>query len=150
MGDGESRVEAIRTRFDALLSGTRMGQFISAGAVGAAVDNATLLALVELGGLAPVVAKLGSWEAAIVVIFLINEHWTFSSWGNDGPRPLASRFLRSNLIRAGGLAVTLAVLYVLTEWFRVWYLAANVVGIGAGFFVNYLFESLYTWRVHRD
>lgn len=132
-----------------LVSGVRLGQFLSAGVVGLVVDNLVLVALVEVAGLAPVVAKAGSWEAAVVVIFLVNERWTFAEWGDAGPVPVLRRFGKSNLIRLGGFAVTVAVLYGLTEWAGVWYVAANVAGIGAGFALNYCFESLITWRVHR-
>ena len=49
-----------------------------------------------------------------------------------------------------GFLVTLAVLAVLVRRFDVWYVTANVVGIGVGFFVNYTCESLYTWQVHQE
>jgi putative flippase GtrA len=34
--------------------------------------------------------------------------------------------------------------------YGVWYLLANAAGIGVGFQANYTFESLVTWRVHRE
>ncbi|WP_306056756.1 GtrA family protein [Natronococcus wangiae] len=145
-----SPVDAIRTRFRALLSTTRFTQFAGVGLVGATVDNAVLFLLVELTFLGPVVAKIVAWELAIAVIFAINERWTFASHGRVGPRALGRRFLRSNVVRFAGFLVTLAVLSVLVYWFDVWYVAANVVGMAIGFFVNYTCESLYTWKVHRE
>lgn len=149
MGVRDDVVDRLPSAVASLVSGVRLGQFLSAGVVGLLVDNAVLVALVELAGLAPVVAKVGSWEAAVVVIFCVNERWTFAAWGDAGTLAVLRRFLKSNLIRVGGFAVTVAVLYALTEWAGVWYVAANVAGIGAGFVLNYCFESLLTWRVHR-
>lgn len=146
----KSILELCRARLSALGSGTRFGQFASVGFVGAAVDNIVLFTLVEFTVLGPVPAKVLSWEFAIVVIFVINERWTFASYGQAGLGPLGYRFLRSNVVRLGGLLVTLSVLLVLVYGFGVWYLTANVVGIGVGFFVNYSLESLYTWRVQHD
>jgi len=142
--------EAVRMRIRALWSTTRFGQFVGVGTVGATVDNVVLVLLVEATVLGPVVAKVLSWELGIVVIFAINERWTFSEYGKVGLRPLGRRFLRSNLVRLGGFLVTLAVLAVLVRRFDVWYVAANVVGIAVGFFVNYTCESLYTWQVHQE
>ncbi|AGB36431.1 GtrA family protein [Natronococcus occultus] len=141
--------EALRVRARALLSATRFTQFASVGLVGATVDNAVLVLLVELTVLGPVLAKVIAWEFAIAVIFVINERWTFASHGAWTGRALGWRFLRSNLVRFAGFLVTLGVLTVLVYGFDVWYLAANVVGMGIGFFVNYTCESLYTWKVHR-
>ncbi|MFU8868792.1 GtrA family protein [Natronococcus sp.] len=141
--------DALRVRARALLSATRFTQFASVGLVGATVDNLVLVVLVELTVLGPVVAKVIAWEFAIAVIFAINERWTFASHGAWTPRALGRRFLRSNLVRFAGFLVTLTVLTLLVYGFDVWYLAANLVGMGIGFFVNYTCESLYTWKVHR-
>ncbi|MFA9415065.1 GtrA family protein [Natrinema sp. HArc-T2] len=142
--------EAVRMRVRALWSTTRFGQFVGVGAVGATVDNVTLVLLVEATVLGPVVAKMLSWELGIAVIFAINERWTFADYGQTGLWPLGKRFLRSNVVRFAGFLVTLAVLAVLVRQFEIWYVTANVIGIGFGFFVNYTCESLYTWQVHQD
>jgi putative flippase GtrA len=144
------RIEFVRARLRALLSTTRFAQFAGVGLVGATVDNVVLFLLVELTALGPVLAKVIAWELAIVVIFLVNEHWTFAEQGTSGPRALSRRFLRSNLVRLGGLLVALSVLAILVYRFAIWYVAANLAGMSIGFFVNYTFESLYTWKVHRD
>ena len=140
-----------------LLSGVRMGQFLSVGVVGAAVDNATLAALRLGAGVPELWAKVAGIEAAIVVMFLANERWTFADAATPGRRPFARRLARSHLVRTGGVAVQLAVYYLLTQVLAVelvvagtdwWFLAASPLAIGAAVGVNYLFESLFTWRVH--
>ena len=145
----DSVLEALQLRARALLSTSRFTLFAGVGVVGATVDNAGLFLLVELTGLDPVAAKVLAWELSILVIFAINERWTFSSYGDGGMRALGRRLLRSNAVRFAGFLVTLAVLAALVRWFGVWYLAANLLGVGIGFFVNYTCESLYTWKVHQ-
>lgn len=137
-------------RFRELVSGMRFGQFLSVGIVGAICDNLVLVAVVETTAMRPFYAKVLSAEAAIVLMFLINERWTFAEFGTSSVRAVVRRFVTSNVVRAGGASVALVVLFVLTELFDVWYLAANVVGIGIGFVLNYTAESLATWRVHRS
>ena len=145
----EQLPESVRRLVGPLLSGTRIGQFASVGVAGAVVDTLALYVLVEFGGAGPVLAKVIAWEVAIVFIFSVNERWTFSGFGQRGLVALGRRFLQSNLVRVGGFAVTMAVYVALIELAGVWYIAANVIGICVGFLVNYTFESLWTWSVHR-
>lgn len=122
-------------------------RFLSVGAIGAVFDNIILITAVELAGMEPLVAKVLSAELSIVLMFVINEQWTFSGQGDNGFRELVERFATSNAVRLGGLFVGFSVLYVLHGLAGVWYLLANVVGLGVGFVVNYVAEGLFTWNV---
>lgn len=132
---------------ESMLSGTRFSQFLSVGILGAIVDNATLVGLVEFATMDPLFGKIIAAEASIILMFAINEKWTFSEFGVSSGVQLLHRFLKSNAVRVGGVLVALCSLFVLHDILGVWYLAANIVGIGLGFFVNYAFESLFTWNV---
>jgi len=46
----------------------------------------------------------------------------------------------------GAFAITLTALFVLKELAGVHYLIANLLGIGLGFFWNFTFNVLWTWR----
>jgi putative flippase GtrA len=146
-----SRAESsgVRRRIDALLSGVRLGQFLSIGVLGALLDNGVLVVLYGFGGVSLSIAKLASAEAAILLMFACNERVTFAACGNGDFKSLARRVVTSNLVRLGGVAVATGVLLVLAE-LGVWYVLANVIGIGAGALLNYVFESLLTWRVHHE
>jgi putative flippase GtrA len=155
-------------RIRALFSVVRFGQFASVGVVGAVCDNVVLLATAELGvaaavaellgvpGLAPEVAKGFGIETAVVVMFLLNERWTFADEGRPGLGPLLRRLATSNVVRLGGIAVQLVVFSLVYRRLFIdlsvggvdlWLLVASVTGIGVGMFVNYVTESLVTWRV---
>lgn len=141
---------------EALYSPLRMGKFASVGAVGAICDNLTLLVLAT-AGITPELAKFAGIEVAIVVMFLLNERWTFSEAGAPGPVAFLRRLATSNLVRVGGIAVQLVVFSVVYRRFHVevlllgvdfWLLVASGLGIVSGMVVNYVTESLLTWRVH--
>ena len=144
-----SPLDLLPFRVVSLLSGDRLVKFASAGLAGTAIDFLLLYLLVEAFAVQLEAAKVVSVEAAIVVMFVINDRWTFPQCGAAGYRPLARRFLRSNLVRTSGLLVAVAILSVLVRLFGVPYLLANAIGIGCGFAANFLAESYYTWRVHR-
>jgi putative flippase GtrA len=151
MSDGaESRLDALRSR-------VRFGQFVSVGVVGAACDTTVLLVLTEVFGVLPEIATLIGIETAILVMFTINEHWTFAGEGLDSRRSLLGRVARSHGVRAAGsltqflvfVAVFRGVAVTLTlGGIDMWLLVAKGSGIGVGMVVNYVFESLFTWQVH--
>jgi putative flippase GtrA len=146
-------------RVDALLSGVRFGKFVSVGAVGAVFDTVVLTSL-RLGLGAPeLVAKAAGIETAILVMFLVNEHWTFEGEGAHGQGPFVRRLLKSHLVRAGGSSVQFAIFTVLVTvvdrsvrllGVDVWFLLSSFLAIGLAMGVNYVFESLFTWRVHGE
>jgi len=143
--------------FRALLSGARVGQFVSVGAVGAGVDTATTLVLQEGLAVFPEIAKLIGAECAIVMMFLINEHWTFAEEGATGRGAFLRRLLTSNVVRSGGLAVQLVVyayvrrlpVSISLAGVDLWTVLPILIAIGSAVIVNYVAESLFTWRVHR-
>jgi putative flippase GtrA len=145
-----------RTRhLDSLLSRVRFGKFVSVGAIGAVCDTIVLLALVEQAGLAPEIANVLSIETAILVMFGINENWTFAA--EDDGRGLGSRLLKSHAVRASGSLVQYVIFVALINFVTlslavrgvdVWLVGAKWIGIGVGMVVNYVFESLFTWKVH--
>lgn len=146
----DSRLPAVLERWiGAVTDPKRFVAFGGIGGVGLVVDNITLFALVEATGAGPTLMKPFAAAAAIAVMFALNERFTFEPRDRSAGAVLR-RYLKSNLVRAGGVAVALAVLFVLHDVFGVWYLAANVTGILVAFFLNYAAESLFTWQVHHE
>jgi len=143
---------------DELLVIDRFGQFLSVGAVGAAFDITTSSILTAGLDVPPEIAKLVGAEVAIIVMFAVNEHWTFAGHGAVGRIPLLRRFLKSNLVRSGGVAVQVGVVTVLTRLpitltafsIDLWELATFPIAIGCSLLLNYVLESLFTWRVAAD
>jgi putative flippase GtrA len=145
------------SRVDALLSGARFGQFVSVGVVGAISDNTVLATLRLLFGVPELWAKAAGVETAIIVMFLVNEHWTFAGQGASGRTAFLKRLGKSHLVRSGGVAVQLSVYWALVTYIDyqllvfgtdLWFLAASPIAIAVAMSVNYVFESLFTWEVH--
>lgn len=166
-------------RVEALLSGVRFGKFVSVGVVGAICDTAVLVTLTEGFGVVPEVATLVGIETAILVMFAINERWTFADEGAPDRRSLFGRLKRSHVVRALGSTTQFVVFVIVYRLLFVpidlgdlglwrvavgvvgtgaaglagidlWLLVAKGTGIGIGMLVNYVAESLVTWRVGVD
>lgn len=138
---------------DALLSGTRIGQFLSVGVAGATLETVVLFLLDPVVGLPFLVAKAVGAEASITLMFLLNDNWTFESASDAS---VLRRWLRSNSVRIVGVGiaagigqalVTFADPGVVVAGFDVWAPLANLLGIGVAMVVNYVAESLFTWRI---
>ena len=99
MSDGT----ALGDRARSLLSGVRFGKFVSVGAVGAVCDTVVLVTLKQVVGAPPELAWLAGVETAIIVMFLINENWTFAGHGTDDRASFLRRLGRSHVVRAGGV-----------------------------------------------
>jgi len=140
----------------ALLSGVRISQFVSVGVAGATLETVIVALLTTIAATAPLAAKAVGAEASISLMFLLNDRYTFGTEGAAGAVALARRWARSHLVRLGGLAVAFATLWLLTSRTDVsvilagrdlWPTVANLIGIGVGLTLNYVAESLFTWRV---
>lgn len=125
----------------------RLIPYMLVGSIGFLVDNTVIHLLVDIGSTNVIISKILSAEAAIISNFLINDFWTFSQHNSDSR---LKRFLRSNAIRVLGVLIALAVLKILYEGFNVNLLVANSIGIFVGFTSNYILESIYTWKTHKE
>ncbi len=143
---------------DELVSGVRFGKFASVGAIGAVFDLTISTVLTLADSVPPAYAKLVGAEVAIVVMFLINERWTFASQGRDGRRHVVRRFVTSNVVRSGGLLIQFLVVLALgrlaislpVAGVDLWRILPFPIAIGASMFFNYVAESLVTWQVTSD
>jgi putative flippase GtrA len=141
-----------------LVVAPRFGKFLSVGAGGAVVDVSVSSVLTLAAVLPPQWAKLVGAELAIVLMFLVNDRWTFPDEGALGVVPKLRRLLKSNLVRTAGLVVQFAVVAVLTGLdvqvvvfdTDVWAVVTMPIAIGFSFVINYVAESLITWRVTSD
>lgn len=140
---------------DELATGRRLGKFASVGAVGAVIDLSVSTTLTLATEIPPEAAKVVGATLAIATMFLINDRWTFPDHGQTGLGPKLRRLVRSYAVRSGGVLVQVAIVFLLTRQdvvvivagTNVWDALTMPIAIGAAFFVNYVAESLFTWRV---
>jgi len=147
---------ATKSPLSALAHRVRIGKFVSVGALGATIETAIVALLTTTAGVGPLAAKAVGAELSITTMFVVNDQWTFADNGKLGVGAFGRRWGKSHLVRAVGLGVGFAVLYVLTSvvefslplaGLELWPTVANGIGIGVGMVFNYVAESLFTWRV---
>lgn len=120
-------------------------KFSATSVAGLVIENILLVLLVEAFTTPLIAAKLIGAEASIAAMFILNNRFTYSG----SPGNILTRFLKSNLVRAGGVVIGTVVLKIGVT-LDIWYLLANIIGICVGFFFNYGLETAYTWKEHRS
>lgn len=119
--------------------------FTGVGLVAAVAHYGVLIALVELGGMQPVIATLWGFLAGAAVSYVLNRRFTFRS---DRPhRAAAPRFLA---VSTGGFVLNGLVMWLLNEGWGVPYLLAQVIATLLVLFWNFTVNLLWTFRANLD
>lgn len=119
-------------------------RFIGVGAVGAVVNQLFLLVLTELTDLHYLISAAAGIEAAILVMFFLNNRLTFES-DLKSLKQTGKAIITSNMVRSLGVAAQLCGLYVLTEFAGIHYFISNIVAIGLASFLTFKGEYEITW-----
>jgi len=110
------------------------------GGTGVLVNSFALFVLYQGVHLPLIASSILSVELAIANNFLWNNLWTFGR--KDFP---ICRFAKFNLVSLGGMAITTSTLWVLATHLGVYYLLANLIGIGLATAWNFTVNFIWTW-----
>lgn len=125
----------------------RLIKFSTVGAIGAVINMGSLWILTELWGIFYLFSSVVAIEITIIMLFMMNDRWTFNDRKSTHIGQFIKRFLKSNLWRSGGLTINIGVLFFLTEYMGVYYFISNIFGIICAFLLNYILESRLTWKI---
>lgn len=126
-----------------LLDIKRTVKFTGTSLLGLGLETAILMLLVEFLQAPLLAGKLVGAEASIATMFLLNNRFTYKG----RPGRIITRFLKSNLVRTGGIVIGMIVLKIGVHY-GIWYPVANIAGVCVGFVFNYGLETAYTWKEH--
>jgi dolichol-phosphate mannosyltransferase len=147
--------ERFRERFDVLAKVSRrrwrpsreLLAFCVVGGSGVLINTGLLLLLSRVAGLRLELASPLAIEGAILWNYALNDRWTFRRRAAQGSS--AGRLLRFHLVSAASALINYGLLLVLVRTAGMRDLAANLIGIAVGTFINYGANSLWTWRTPR-
>lgn len=119
----------------------QIGRFALVGVVATAVHYAILVALVEIGHVAPVIATTIGYCAGIVVSYTLNRRFTFQ----DTSAPVASSFAKFVVLYGVGALLNGAIVATLIAA-NASYLLAQIVATGIVLFWNFLGARFVAFR----
>jgi putative flippase GtrA len=117
----------------------RAAKFAAVGVVGVGVNTASLYALRVWEGMPLIPATVLAVELAVLSNYLLNSRWTFA-----GQAGSLRRLLRFNVSSLGALAVNIVCVWLLVRA-GIYFLVADLVGIAAGFAVNFSLSVAWVW-----
>jgi putative flippase GtrA len=118
---------------------SRAIKFAVVGGAGAVVNTLVLFLLSRWARLPLAPASTLAVELAAVCNYLLHDSWTFAA-----RRPTFQRFAKFNVASLMGLALNVFTVWCLAR-LGLYFLMANLVGIAAGFTVNYAFSVSWVW-----
>jgi dolichol-phosphate mannosyltransferase len=131
---------AVRKEWDTVI------RFGIVGISGIVVNLGILYLLVQFLQINDILASGIATEVSILNNFLWNDLWTFHAVENRKYSSRWQRLAAFNIVSAGGVAINLGIFYLLTRWFAVYYLLAQLVGILIAFTWNFLINRNLTWK----
>ncbi|TQQ83369.1 GtrA family protein [Halonotius terrestris] len=117
-------------------------RFGTVGLSGVGVNIGLLWYLTEIIGFYYLFSSVIAVEASIISNFIFNELWTFNT---DSGNSLFKKAFTFNLIYAFGLIINVGVLWVASEYFDIYYILANCIGIIVAFVWNFFFSNRFVW-----
>jgi dolichol-phosphate mannosyltransferase len=127
----------------------KIGKFGFVGLSGVLVNIGSLYLFTEYVGLYYVISSIVAIEISILSNFLLNDCWTFKLKEKSDTyiQNRLQRFFSFQCISVVGLIINIGILYFLTDFFGIYYLVSNLIGIIIVFFWNYLINRHVTWKL---
>jgi putative flippase GtrA len=116
-------------------------KFCIVGSTGTVIHLGILYVLTEVFHIWYIISATAGFCVAVANNFVWNKYWTFQNRAPEIPRQFVSYFV----INVISLAINLSVLYVLTEYGGMWYMAAQVVAILVALSNNFLGNKKFTF-----
>jgi putative flippase GtrA len=120
-------------------SAGRLLRFAAVGGTGVIINMSALYALSRWAGLPLLVASALAVEFAAISNYFLNDAWTFALRS-----PSIGRFAKFNAASLAGLALNVLGVWLFTR-LGLYFLAADLIGISAGFAANYAFSVSWVW-----
>ena len=136
---------------------TRIGKFLIVGLIGTVVNVSILYLITEkvLGGSAILIAgivpsymlaSMIAMESAIISNFIFNEHWTFKDRRDKNDMiSVTKRGIKFNMCRLSGVVINIIILFVLTDFLKLYYILSSIIAILIVTMWNYTTSSKLVW-----
>lgn len=122
-------------------------KFSVIGGSGIFVNMSVLWLLTDIFNLFYLLSSIMAIALAMINNFVWNDLWTWKKYGEPGVRNYLVRLGKFCLIASfSGYGVNLSILWILTDFFDVYYLIANLIGIGAGMLLNFTLNNKFTFK----
>ncbi|MDO8622729.1 MAG: glycosyltransferase family 2 protein [archaeon] len=118
-------------------------KFAFVGVVGMIVNLFILYSFTEFFGVYYLISAIFAFIIAATSNFFFNKVWTFREKINDN---LSKKYIQFFLVSLVALIVNLFFLYILTEFFGIYYITSQFISIAIAFSINFLGNKIWTFN----
>lgn len=118
-------------------------RYLAASAAAMIVDFGLLFFLTEAIGVHYLISGALGFSAGLITVYLLSVYWVFQKRTSTSQ---SVEFVAFAAIGIGGLLLAEALLYSLTEWLGLWYMASRTLATGAVFAWNFLARKVLLFR----
>ncbi len=139
-------IETLKMDFKQILKKNNLYEFIKFALVGASgtfINIGILWFLTEILGIHYIVSEIIAFIVSGISNYILNKIWTFQERINQEPGMKYIKFLIISII---ALLVNISILFILVEFFDMWYIFAEVYAIAGAFILNYIGNKLWTFN----
>jgi dolichol-phosphate mannosyltransferase len=114
---------------------TQFTKFAIAGIIFAVVNVLILYVLTDFLGIYYIISSIIAFFLGSTGNFLLNKKWTF----NERMRhDLSRKYIKAMSVNISAVVITIALLFILTEYLDVYYLLSQTIAMVVAFFVNFI------------
>ena len=124
----------------------RLFRFGIIGLMAAAIHYWVVVALVELGGLAPLLANVGGFATAFWCSFFGHRHWTFADRRSTNASRSFFRFLATAIL---GFLLNQLLFYLLLTHVNLPYYISLAIVVAVVAVLTYVLSRLWAFRIPR-
>ena len=117
-------------------------RFAISGGVATLVDIALLYALTEWGGIWYLISSIFSFLVGSITHFSVSRHWVFA----DNNKGFWAQYQSFFVIHLGGLSINLIALYILVEYFSIYYILAKIITVIFGVSWTFWANKKFTFK----
>jgi len=118
-------------------------KFAIVGVINTLINLLVLYVLTEFLGIYYLISAVFAFVVAVTNSFILNKIWTFQE--KIGHRAY-SRYFKFLIISLTALIFNLLLLYILVEYFNIWYMLAQLIGVVLNLIINFLGNKLWTFK----
>ncbi len=118
-------------------------KFAIVGVINTLVNLIVLYLLTEFFGIYYMVSAVFAFLVAVTNSFILNKIWTFNENISEN---IFNRYIKFFAVSTFALLINLMILYLFTEFLRIYYMASQIIAIALSLWINFFFNKLWTFK----
>lgn len=118
-------------------------KFALVGVINTLIHLAILHILTEYFSVYYILSSLIGFVVAVTNSFILNTYWTFKK---DIKSQTGFRYGKFFLVSVFAAITNLILLYIITEFFGIWYILSQVIATGISLVINFIGNKFWTYK----